>query len=122
MPSSLADILERIGQVADYSGIPVTDANTLGHFKTRPLHVAAVWGDCEAIEILVQAGASVDAQGEHGFTALMEATEQEHFPACKLLVALGASPVRNSQGQLPSEYAALGQNHELFHWLREKGF
>jgi len=68
MQRSLTDVLRAIGEVADFSDIPVTDANTLGLFKIRPVHVAAVWGDCEAIELPVRAGASIDRRGEHGFT------------------------------------------------------
>ena len=122
MPSSLTDVLQRVGQVPDFSGITVTDANTLGHFKARPLHTAAAWGDCEAIEILLKAGAAIDQPGEHGFTALMEAVAQNHAAACKLLVALGAGPVPNDDGHLPSEYAVIGGNLELAQWLQAKGF
>jgi uncharacterized protein len=121
-PSSLADLLQRIGQVPDFTGILVTDANTLGLFKTRPLHVAAVWGDCAAIELLVQAGASIDERGEHGFTPLMEATAQGHLAACQLLVALGAHPVPNDDGELPSECASIGEHPEVSQWLRANGF
>ena len=121
MPRSLADVLRTIGEVADFSDIPVTDANALGLFKNRPLHIAAVWGDCEAIEILVQAGASIDQRGEHDFTPLMEATAQGNLAACQLLVALGARPIPNDEGQSPSEYAAASDEGELSDWLRAKG-
>jgi len=52
----------------------------------------------------------------------MEATAQGHLAACKLLVALGAHPIRNDDGQLPSEYSAVGGKAELSQWLRAKGF
>ncbi|MBX3697704.1 MAG: ankyrin repeat domain-containing protein [Dokdonella sp.] len=120
--ANLDEVLKRVGDVADYSGIPATDANTKGLFNQRPLHVVAVWGDCEAIEILVRAGARINEQGEHGFTPLMEATAHGHVAACKLLVELGASPIRNDDGQLPSEYAQIGGNQELGSWLSAHGF
>jgi uncharacterized protein len=122
MPSSLTDVLQRVGQAPDFSGISVTCANTLGLFKARPLHTAAVWGDCEAIEILLKAGAVIDEPGEHGFTALMEAVAQNHVSACKLLVTLGAGPVPNSDGYIPSEYAVISGNQDLAQWLQAKGF
>lgn len=122
MLPSLADALQRVGQVAEFSDIQVTDANTQGLFQTRPLHVAAIWGDCEAIEVLIQGGAIVDVRGEHGFTALMEATAQNHVAACKLLVALGASPLPNDEGHLPSRYAMVSGNQELAQWLQARGF
>jgi len=118
---NLEEILSRVESVADFSGISVTDANTKGLFKNRPLHVVAVWGDCEAIEILVRAGAKVDERGEHGFTPLMEATAQGHLAACKILVELGAGPIRNDDGQLPSEYAQIGGSRELASWLSAHG-
>jgi ankyrin repeat protein len=120
--SDLAEVLKRVGDVADFSDIAVTGPNTLGLFNTRPLHVAAIWGDCSAIEILVRAGALLDERGEHGFTPLMEATAQGHHEACKLLVSLGAAPVRNDDGQLPSEYADVGDRKDLASWLRAIGF
>lgn len=118
---NLKELFSRISSVPDYSGIAVTDANTRGRFSTRPLHVAAVWGDCEAIRQLVVAGARIDDTGEHGFTALMEAVAQNHVDAAKLLIELGASAVRNDDGQLPSEYALSTGNHELAEYLRKNG-
>jgi uncharacterized protein len=120
--STLPEVLKRVGDVSYFVDIEVTDANTLGYFGNRPLHVAAVWGDCEAIGILVQSGARIDEAGEHGFTPLMEATAQGHIEACKLLVSLGARPVRNNDGQLPSQYAATGGKEELAAWLAANGF
>ena len=120
--SDLADVLKRVGDVADFSDIAATGPNTRGLFGTRPLHVVAVWGDCNAIEVLVRAGALIDERGEHGFTPLMEATAQGHREACELLISLGAAPVRNDDGDLPSEYADASGNTELATWLRSNGF
>ncbi|NIN34750.1 MAG: ankyrin repeat domain-containing protein, partial [Gammaproteobacteria bacterium] len=50
--------------------------NVVGADSTKPIHVAAAWGDCEAISILVDAGADINARGERGFTPLMEAVVQ----------------------------------------------
>ena len=118
---TLSDIYREVETVADFTGIQVNDPNALGLFQSRPLHVAAVWGDCEAIELLVQAGAVIDQQGEHGFTPLMEAVAQGNYEAAQLLVKLGAKPVRNEDGQLPSEYAAISQEPTLAIYLKENG-
>ena len=120
--TSLEEILDRVGNAACFADIPVNHANTPGLFKNRPLHVVAVWGECEGIEILVRAGARIDERGEHGFTPLMEATAQGHAAACALLVELGASPVRNDDGQLPSECAQIGGDRKLSSWLSARGF
>jgi uncharacterized protein len=119
---TLADVLKRVGDVAYFSDIDVSTPNTRGLFNNCPLHVAAVWGDCEAIAVLVQSGARINEPGEREFTPLMEATAQGHLEACKLLVALGAAPIRNDDGQLPSEYAAVSGKQELASWLAAHGF
>ncbi|RXR06400.1 ankyrin repeat domain-containing protein [Pseudoxanthomonas composti] len=118
----LKSLLEKIGSVADFAGIDVVDANTLGLCKSAPLHVAAVWGDCEAITLLVEAGAFIDQRGEDGFTPLMEAVAQGHKDAVDLLISLGAAPLRNDDGQLPSDYARVGGNEELSQLLARRGY
>ena len=82
------------------------DVNEVGYDKDRPLHVAAVWGDVEAIEMLVEAGAEVDARGEFNFTPLRLAVGQGHVAAARRLLELGASPhVRGDWGETPAELA-----------------
>ena len=115
---TLEQLYKEIESVADFSDIEVKDPNTLGLFSTRPLHVAAIWGDCEAIKMLIEAGANINEKGEHGFTPLFEAVEQGHFEAVKLLVELGAQPIKNDEGLLPSEYA---EGKELVSYLKENG-
>jgi ankyrin repeat protein len=119
---TLQELYKQIEDVADFSDIKVTDPNTLGLFSNRPLHVAAVWGDCEAIKMLVDAGAAINQPGEHGFTPLMEAVGQGHVDAVRLLIQLGAKPIKNDDGQLPSEYAELGSDKSLAQYLTESGF
>lgn len=102
---TLEQLYKQIEDVAYFSDIKVTDPNTLGLLSNRPLHVTAVWGDCEAIKMLVEAGAEINQKGERGFTPLMEAVSQGHYDAVKLLVKLGSEPIRNDDGKLPSEYA-----------------
>ncbi|HBO3793597.1 TPA: ankyrin repeat domain-containing protein [Pseudomonas aeruginosa] len=50
-----------------------------------PLHVVSCWGDCEAIRVLVTAGADINLPGETGFTPLHCAVEQDHSGAVALL-------------------------------------
>ena len=118
---TLEQLYKEIEDVADFSGIELSDPNTLGLFSTRPLHVAAVWGDCEAIKMLVEAGANLNEKGEHGFTPLFEAVAQNHLEAVKLLIELGAQPIRNDDGQLPSEYASVSKSEEMIEVLKENG-
>ena len=119
---TIEQLYKKIEATADFTGISVVSPNTKGLFNNYPLHVAAVWGDCEAINLLVSAGAEINQKGEHGFTPLMEAVAQGNFQAVKLLVTLGATPEKNSEGVLPSEYAETSGNEELSKWLRACGF
>jgi uncharacterized protein len=118
----LDEILERVADTADFAGIDVRDPNVPGLFGNRPLHVVSCWGDCEAILALVAAGARIDEQGEHGFTPLMEAVAQGHRSAAALLIELGARPIRNDDGQSPSEYASIGDAPDLAGYLAERGY
>ena len=118
---TIEELYREIESVADFSDIKISDPNTIGLFSTRPLHVVAVWGDCEGIQMLVDAGANINARGEHGFTPLMEAVAQGHRKAIELLVKLGAKPVPNDEGQLPSEYAMLSNNNEIADYLKQNG-
>ena len=120
--TTLAEVLKRIGDVAEFCEGAPADSNQRGLFDTYPLHVAAVWGDCEAIRILVEAGARINQRGEHGFTPLMEAVAQGHRDAALLLIDLGATAERNDGGDLPSEYARIAGNDELAGILAERGY
>ncbi len=71
--------------------------------------------------MLVDAGAEINSKGEHGFTPLMDAIAQGHVDAVKLFIELGAKPIRNNDGQLPSEYATISKNEEMAKMLRENG-
>jgi RimJ/RimL family protein N-acetyltransferase len=66
--------------------------NKVGFDGDRPLHVAAVWGDVRAIDMLVAAGAEIDGRGEFSFTPLRNAVGQGHVAAVRRLLELGASP------------------------------
>jgi ankyrin repeat protein len=52
----------------------------------------------------------------------MEAAAQGHAEAASVLISLGAEPLRNDDGQLPSEYAQVGGKVELATYLRQHGF
>jgi FOG: Ankyrin repeat len=68
---------------------------------------------------LLDAGAEVDARGEHGYTPLHEAVEQGHSQAVALLLERGASTaVTNDDGQTPIALAQICQRTDitqLFH-------
>lgn len=116
---NLHEIYKDIEKAGDFSGISIENPNQIGLCSNRPLHVVAVWGDCEAIKLLVDAGASINAVGEHCFTPLHEAANQGHWDAVKLFISLGSRSVPCDAGQLPSGWAA---DEALAKFLIENGF
>ena len=63
------------------------------------LMYAALWGNTEAMQSLVDGGVSVHAQTNMGSTALMFAASGGNVEAVRLLLDLGADPtVKNSRG------------------------
>jgi ankyrin repeat protein len=71
-----------------------------------PLHWAAFWGECEAIESLVAEGANVNEPGEFGYTPLHMAIEAGRLAAIHVLLVAGASPtVPDAAGVTPLEFA-----------------
>lgn len=107
MNRSAADVL------ASYADLPAfarstDDVNAIGTWGNRPIHVAAVHGDVEALCVLLDAGADISAQGEHGYTALHEAAEQGHTDAVRLLVERGAQvAAKNDDGDTARDIALL---------------
>jgi ankyrin repeat protein len=118
---TLEQLYEQIGEVEDFRGTRVNSPDIVGVNAVRPLHVAASWGDCEAIMLLVDAGADINAQGECGFTPLMEAVVQGRVDAVRLLLSLGAKPIRNDNGLLPSEMAKLSNKQDILSLLKKNG-
>jgi len=119
---ALTHLFQKIEGTASFGDIAITDANVRGLFDDYPLHVVARWGDCEAIRLLVDAGARVNQRGEHGFTPLNEAASAGHFEAVALLVSFGAAGERNDWGQSPSESAKLSGHEKLAAYLVQLGF
>lgn len=104
----LAQILVRMSDLPEFVGLSPITTTTKGNFGNTPLHVAAVWGDAQAIHLLVKNGANIDAHGEYGYTPLHEAVEQRQMAAIETLISLGASlDSRNSDGQNAQDLASL---------------
>lgn len=55
------------------------------------LHIAATWGDTEAVRLLIENGADVNASGDMGCTPLYEAISFGHGRCAKMLLDAGAN-------------------------------
>ncbi len=80
-----------------------------------PLHAAACGGRVALLEILVNAGATVDIEDSDGMTPLFSACRLGHVDAVKFLLAAGSKPnhpSRSIHGHMPLDHAASnGQLH-----------
>jgi len=81
------DILRKCKSTGLFLGDKPLSVNDTDLFGDSPLHLVSGWGDSEAVEALLAAGAEVDAVGDKGQTPLFQATSIE---VVKLLVAAGA--------------------------------
>lgn len=58
----------------------------------QPLHYASYQGHLAIVEILLKAGANVNATNDAGFTALFYAAQRGNIDICKILFESGADP------------------------------
>lgn len=110
--SEIERIFRKIESVPDFSGSAVDAVHFRNRYGDTPLHIVSNWGDCEAIQVLVSAGADINSVGETGFTPLHCASEQNHPKAIVLLLALGASIMKDENGETPQSLAELLGNNE----------
>ena len=79
-----------------------------------PLHFVAMWDDVRGIELLVQAGAEVDALGDMSYTPLATAVRKGNVAAAQALLRHGASPhVRTEFGHTPYQLAMREGSEEM---------
>jgi ankyrin repeat protein len=83
------------------------DVHTKDSDGETALSKAAFWGDVEAVEALLAAGANVDEPGDMGCTPLYYAVTEGHAKAAETLLAHGANPdAVNELGTTPRMKAA----------------
>lgn len=116
--NSIESIFRAIEAVPDFSGRRITSVNDQNGYGDTPLHIVSCWGDSEAIEVLLAAGADINAVGETGFTPLHCAVEQNHFEAIEVLVRSGAILIKDSNDQTPLELAELLGHKEAVQALK----
>jgi uncharacterized protein len=91
-----------------------------------PLHLAAYFGRTEAVALLIDAGADIDATASNSFLTrvrpLHSAAAGGHLECCRLLLAAGAD-VNAQQGGGFTALDAARQNHDeaLVALLRDAG-
>ena len=80
--------------------------DSVGYDGDSPLHVLAWRNDLEGVQVLIDAGANVNATGEMKETPLHIAVTQQNVPIARALLRAGAQDdVRCEFGDTPSERA-----------------
>ena len=92
MNDVLKTFLRELREIPGFTSIEEISSDTVGGFGDTPLHVAAVRGDTDIVNLLVATGADPNAKGEHGYTPLHEAAAQGHPATVDALLKLGANP------------------------------
>lgn len=116
------EILDDMADLPEFMGEPRPGVNTAGNYGNRPLKIAAVRGDIRAIDILLQAGAEINARNEDGYTALHHAVSQRHLPAVQRLVEFGASlDAVSDDGFTPLQEAKMHKYDEILAFLSRQG-
>lgn len=124
-----ADIAERLvsaaaaGELGDLKMLAArSNVNTAGStsFGSRqpgltPLVAAAQKGRTEAVALLIEQGADLNAADSEGWTAVMHATYKQRTEVLKLLLQAHASPavIGADDGMTPLHLAAMGARVEL---------
>ena len=100
------------------------DPDPTDAYGQTPLMYAAGAGNADAVEVLLDAGASVNARSGAGWTALMYAARDtpDVRVAEALFVAGGDPSLRNDEGQTPLDLALGSGNRAFAAWLDEKLF
>jgi ankyrin len=81
-----------------------------------PIHIAAMYNQREAVNILLDAGAGVDDPDHSDSTALMIGAQCGNYAMCKLLLSRGASLVACDEHGNDAIYRARGGITQRFLW------
>jgi ankyrin repeat protein len=120
MTPKLAAVIEKYHSHPEFLGIDISDPNQPGAVDDRMLHIAARMGAVEDIEILVAAGAEVNAAGDLGNTPLHQAVMRGQVSSVQKLLELGADRnQRNEFGQTALEVAELSARDDIAEMLRD---
>jgi hypothetical protein len=89
-----------------------TRPNVWAKDGTTPLCAAALWGQSEALQLLLEAKADTGLANRSGLqpTALHAAALQEHGKICMILLGANADPhAKDRSGVTPADYAACSE-------------
>ena len=117
----LAAVLKKYSGHPEFLGTPILNPNQVGAFDSTLLHIASEKGELEDIQVLIEAGANVDARGDLGNTPLHAAAMSGQAESVKILLQHGANPaLTNELGQSVKEVALLGKRNIIVDLLESR--
>ncbi|WP_231409798.1 ankyrin repeat domain-containing protein [Ralstonia solanacearum] len=103
---NVSEILRMVGATAEFLFAEVNDINQRGCFGDTPLHVVCSWGDVDAVDALISAGADINAKGELGKTPLFSAVIGGSVAVLDRLLVAGADPaIQDEDGNTVLQFA-----------------
>lgn len=90
MNEALRELLQKVQSTADFGYVPFDSINDTNALGDNALHCACVWGDLEAVKLLVENGIEINQPGEFGFRPLNIAHDFGFREIADYLVAKGA--------------------------------
>ena len=90
MDKDLTELLEKIKDVPDFSGISFNSINETNALGDNALHCVCVWGDIVAAKLLLENGIEINQHGEGSFTPLNLALDFGHKELANYLISMGA--------------------------------
>jgi ankyrin repeat protein len=117
--SMAGDTVGVVQALADSADVNVLDTRTNPNGR-RALNWAAWHNHVPVIELLLAAGAEIDAVNNTGFSPLHHAAEAGSPDAARALIGRGADPgLTNLAGRAPIQTARANGHNELVEILRE---
>ncbi|MDY7540790.1 ankyrin repeat domain-containing protein [Undibacterium sp. 5I1] len=83
---NLDEVLKAVGSTAEFLFQGASNVHQRGCFGDTPLHIVCSWGDVEAVDTLILAGADVNARGEQGQTSLFSAVMGRSIEVVRKLI------------------------------------
>ena len=116
-------LIARCRQSPDFAELDYSDLNQPCNDGDALIHLVAMQGNPDDIDLLVRSGARVNALGDLGFTALHNAAMRGRSEIAQKLLDLGANPsIKNEWGQTAETVALDGGYADLAKLLRRNKY
>ncbi|RDH44396.1 ankyrin repeat domain-containing protein [Zooshikella ganghwensis] len=103
---TIKKILDQVRDNPEYSGFDDVEVNTPSLIGDTPIFSVIISGSLNDVQILIEAGADINYQGDELYTPLMQAIEFEKFDIAKYLIECGCNTsLKNAIGMTALDIA-----------------